>query len=74
MSHIEKEDHQRSSFMGEGNGAPLMPSMTLSADQFEKLYLDSKREVAGDLRKTFANPTPLYAALTPFPPTLRPLR
>lgn len=33
--------------------------MTLSAEQFEKLYLGPKTEVAGDLRKTFANPTPL---------------
>lgn len=43
----------------DGNGAPLAPTMTLSAEQFEKLYLGPKTEVAGDLRKTFANPTPM---------------
>jgi hypothetical protein len=34
-------------------------SISISPELFEKLYLSPKNEVKGDLRKTFANPTPL---------------
>lgn len=38
-----------------------IPSVTISNEMFEKLYLNPQNKVKGDLRKTFANPTPLYA-------------
>jgi len=56
------------------NGAPLKPSttnITLSSEQFERLYLQPQTNVKGDLRKTFANPTPL--ALLGFSVGLTPL-
>lgn len=34
-------------------------TVTLSPELFEKLYLQPLANVKGDLRKTFANPTPL---------------
>jgi hypothetical protein len=34
-------------------------SISISPELFEKLYLSPKNEVKGELRKTFANPTPL---------------
>ena len=34
-------------------------SVNISMDMFEKLYLAPQNKVKGDLRKTFANPTPL---------------
>ena len=37
-----------------------IPSVTISNEMFEKLYLNPQNKVKGDLRKTFANPTPLY--------------
>lgn len=45
-------------------------SISISPDLFEKLYLSPQNAVKGDLRKTFANPTPLcivgfLLALTP---------
>lgn len=33
--------------------------LTISPEMFEKLYLNPKTSVKGDLRNTFANPTPL---------------
>lgn len=33
--------------------------LTISPEMFEKLYLNPKTNVKGDLRNTFANPTPL---------------
>jgi hypothetical protein len=33
--------------------------LTISPEMFEKLYLNPKTDVKGDLRGTFANPTPL---------------
>ncbi|KAK5994456.1 Protein alcS [Cladobotryum mycophilum] len=36
-----------------------MPSVTLTSELFEKLYLNPANKVSGDLRRTFANPTPL---------------
>lgn len=34
-------------------------SVNLSMEMFEKLYLAPRNRVRGELRKTFANPTPL---------------
>ena len=50
LDKIESEDHLRN---------VLTNTMTLSPEMFEKLYLGPKSEVKGDLRKTFANPTPM---------------
>lgn len=36
-------------------------SISISPELFEKLYLSPQNKVKGELRKTFANPTPLYA-------------
>lgn len=47
---IESEDHFRDI---------LTKTMTTSPELFERLYLNPKRDVPGDLRKRFANPTPL---------------
>jgi hypothetical protein len=35
-------------------------SLSISPEVFEKLYLSPKNAVAGDLRKTFGNPTPVF--------------
>jgi len=35
-------------------------SISISPELFEKIYLSPQNAVAGDLRKTFGNPTPLY--------------
>jgi hypothetical protein len=37
----------------------LSRTVTIDAELFEKLYLSPKNAVAGDLRKTFGNPTPV---------------
>jgi len=42
-----------------GEGYSLNHTVTISGELYEKLYLSQKTEVAGDLRKRFANPTPL---------------
>jgi uncharacterized protein len=34
-------------------------SISISPELFEKIYLSPENRVHGDLRKTFANPTPL---------------
>jgi len=34
-------------------------SLSISPELFEKIYLSPQNRVAGDLRKTFGNPTPL---------------
>lgn len=34
-------------------------SISISPELFEKIYLSPQNNVKGDLRKTFANPTPL---------------
>lgn len=34
-------------------------SISISPELFEKIYLSPQNAVKGDLRKTFANPTPL---------------
>ena len=48
----------------ESNGAALnrirtAGSISISPELFEKLYLSPENRVTGDLRKTFANPTPM---------------
>jgi uncharacterized protein len=50
LDKIESHEHLRNA---------LTNTMTLSPEAFEKLYLGPKSEVKGDLRKTFANPTPM---------------
>lgn len=49
----------------------LTNTMSVSPEMFERLYLNPKGQVKGDLRKTFANPTPL--ALLGFSVALLPL-
>lgn len=34
-------------------------SISITPELFEKLYLSPQNKVAGELRKTFGNPTPL---------------
>ncbi|KAK4499021.1 hypothetical protein PRZ48_009533 [Zasmidium cellare] len=46
-------------------------SLSISPELFEKIYLSPQNRVAGDLRKTFGNPTPL--ALAGFLLSLTPL-
>ena len=46
-------------------------SISISPELFEKIYLSPQNKVSGDLRKTFANPTPL--ALAGFLLSLSPL-
>lgn len=36
-------------------------SISMSPEMFEKLYLSPPNAVKGDLRKTFGNPTPMFA-------------
>lgn len=48
----------------DSNGATLnrirtAGSISISPELFEKLYLSPENRVKGDLRKTFANPTPM---------------
>jgi hypothetical protein len=62
-AHHKEHDHDLerggSGVSYERNGNGLNKIVSIDADLFEKLYLQPKTEVAGDLRKTFANPTPL---------------
>jgi len=46
-------------------------SLSISPELFEKMYLSPQNRVAGELRKTFGNPTPL--ALSGFLLSLSPL-
>ncbi|MCJ1301792.1 hypothetical protein MMC08_004593 [Hypocenomyce scalaris] len=46
-------------------------SVSISPELFEKMYLNPQKEVKGDLRKTFGNPTPL--ALVGFLLTVTPI-
>lgn len=63
---MAKEEHIED--MEEGSGqSPLQriqtaQSVNISAELFEKLYLNPPNKVSGDLRRTFANPTPLYVS------------
>jgi len=36
--------------------------LSISPEVFEKLYLSPENAVAGDLRKTFGNPTPVFVS------------
>lgn len=38
-------------------------AVSISPELFEKLYLQPKNEVSGQLRRTFGNPTPMYVLL-----------
>lgn len=68
MAH-HKEEYEHVSGMrgsdpelGLGNGSRLTPTqttMTISPEMFESLYLAPKNQVAGHLRQTFANPSPV---------------
>lgn len=49
LNRIETEEQLRS----------VLTNASISPELFEKLYLSPKNEVAGDLRKTFGNPTPM---------------
>jgi hypothetical protein len=59
MAYHNKEDIDLERNGGGINGKSLAKTVTLDSEIFEKLYLQPKTEVAGDLRKTFANPTPI---------------
>lgn len=50
---------------------PLTKTITITPEMFERMYLSPKGQTAGDLRKRFANPTPL--ALMGFSVGLLPL-
>lgn len=71
------KDVERNSFNGDGVSHEekvrnaLTNAMTLSPELFEKIYLSPKGPQQGDLRKTFANPTPV--AITGFVVGLLPL-
>ncbi|KAF2169514.1 hypothetical protein M409DRAFT_64633 [Zasmidium cellare ATCC 36951] len=71
------KDVERGSFNGDGASHEeklrnaLTNTMTLSPELFEKIYLSPKGNTKGDLRKTFANPTPI--AITGFVVGLLPL-
>ena len=41
-------------------------SLSISPELFEKIYLSPQNKVAGELRKTVGNPTPLYVRLSRF--------
>lgn len=44
-------------------------SISISPELFEKIYLGPQNKVAGDLRKTFGNPTPVYVPSFPQGPS-----
>jgi hypothetical protein len=57
MSHLCKEkspDHLESIHRVQTNA-----SINVPMDLFEKIYLNPQNVVKGDLRNTFANPTPM---------------
>lgn len=57
---IERGDHFMSKIDSEeGLRNALTNTMSLSPEVFERLYLSPKNQVKGDLRSTFANPTPM---------------
>ncbi|CCG81050.1 putative Plasma membrane ammonium transporter [Taphrina deformans PYCC 5710] len=55
----------------ENNLTRTTTGMTLTPEMFERMYLNPKNNVAGSLRKTFGNPTPL--AIVGFLLSLTPL-
>lgn len=44
-------------------------SIMLSPELFEKLYLNPKPQVAGNLRSIIGNPTPMYGSCVPITPS-----
>lgn len=50
LQHIDSEDALRNH---------LSKTMTLSPELYEKIYLSPKNQDSGQLRRTFANPTPI---------------
>lgn len=66
--HLTDEKMSRQDAMAQIRRAT---SISMSPALFEKFYLSPQNKVSGDLRRTFANPTPLAVlglamALTPF--------
>lgn len=51
LEKIESEDQLRRALTNS--------NMTLSPELFERLYLSPQNRISGELRKTFANPTPV---------------
>lgn len=56
---LESGRHDLQKLDSETNGNSLAQTVTLSPEQFERIYLGPKGPTTGDLRKKFANPTPL---------------
>ncbi|KAF2763074.1 GPR1/FUN34/YaaH-class plasma membrane protein [Pseudovirgaria hyperparasitica] len=60
---LEKDFHQHLGSNEQADNAlqriRTAGSISISPELFEKIYLSPQNRVAGDLRKTFANPTPL---------------
>ena len=54
VGHNHEEDRQETL-----NRMRTAGSVAMSPELFEKLYLTPQNNVHGDLRKTFANPTPI---------------
>lgn len=51
--------------------SPTVQSVSMTMEMFEKLYLTPQNKVKGELRRTFANPTPvLVTPLLPKPNSL----
>jgi hypothetical protein len=44
---------------------PTAGSVVMTSELFQKLYLSPQNQVKGELRRTFANPTPVYDMCTP---------
>jgi hypothetical protein len=61
ISHIEKASPRNMSNenISTHHDHNLARTATISTELFEKLYLSPKVSVQGQLRQTFANPTPL---------------
>ena len=55
--HYNEEDERTAAL----NRLRSAASVTIDPELFEKLYLSPPNKVKGDLRKTFGNPTPMYA-------------
>ena len=71
LSKLEKAETNSDNSHHEQLRNMLTNTMSISPEIFERLYLNPKNSVKGDLRRTFANPTPL--ALLGFSVGLTPL-
>lgn len=58
-AYTKERDVERGIDHNEVQRNGLTNTVTLSSEMFENLYLSPKNQVSGDLRKTFANPTPI---------------